>query len=269
VIARLPLGNIAMKKFALTALALLGLTDLSLAADLPVKAPPMAAPVFTWTGFYVGGNAGWGWGQSVSTAFIGDLAFPTGTVFNEIHSSGFLGGAQAGFNYQTAYNLVVGVEGEWDWTNISGTETTISSVPGFVGRSSTTTGRIKDIADLTGRVGFAAGNWLFYGKGGVALDQTSSSGFALTPTGTLVDTHTSSTDRSGWIAGAGIEWGFAPGWSAKIEYEHFDLGTTQIGISHIAAATGAFTQTFVNSTEKIDVVKGGINYRFNWGAPGY
>ena len=255
-----------MRKIALATLALLGLTDLSLAADLPVKAPPMPAPVFTWTGFYVGGNAGWGWGQGVSTAFIGDSAFPTGTVFNEIHSHGFLGGAQVGFNYQTAYNLVVGVEGEWDWSNISGTATTISTVT-LPGRSSTTTGRIKDIADLTGRVGFAAGNWLFYGKGGVALDQTSSSGVFLSPTGTLVDTSATSTDRSGWVVGAGFEWAFAPAWSAKIEYEHFDFGSTNVGVSHILIATGAFSQTFVSSTEKLDVVKGGINYRFNWGGP--
>jgi outer membrane immunogenic protein len=264
------LGLDAMKNvlLATAALVLVSATP-GLAADLPVKAPPMAAPVFTWTGLYVGGNGGWGWGQSQSTAFLGDSAFPTGTVFNEIHSSGWLAGAQAGFNYQTAYNLVVGVEGEWDWTNISGTETTISTAPRFVGRSSITTGRIKDLADLTGRIGWAAGPWLFYGKGGVALDQTSSSGVAFTPAGTLIETSTSSTDRSGWVVGAGFEWAFAPAWSAKIEYEHFDFGTTPIGISHIASATGAFTQTFVNSTEKIDVVKGGINYRFNWGAPSY
>jgi outer membrane immunogenic protein len=238
-----------------------------LAADLSVKAPPMPAPVFTWTGLYVGGNGGWGEGRSQSTAVLGDAPFPTGTVFNEISSSGWLAGAQVGFNYQTAYNLVVGVEAEWDWTNISGTETTISTVPGFVGRSSTTTGRIKDLADLTGRIGWAAGPWLFYGKGGVALDQTSSTGVSLTPTGTLVDTKSDSTDRSGWVVGAGIEWAFAPAWSAKIEYEHFDFGSTHVGVNHIAAATGAFSTTFVSSTEKIDLVKGGINYRFNWGAP--
>jgi outer membrane immunogenic protein len=240
------------------------------AADLPVKAPPMAPPVFTWTGFYVGGNGGWGWGRSQSTSFIGDAAFPTGTVFNEIHSSGWLAGAQVGFNYQTAYNLVVGIEGEWDWTNISGTETTISTAPRFVGVSSTTTGRIKDIADLTGRIGWAAGNWLFYGKGGVALDQTNSSGVAFNPAGTLIETSATSTDRSGWVVGAGIEWGFAPGWSAKIEYEHFDFGSTPIAVNHVSATTGVFTTTFVNNTERIDVVKGGINYRFNWGgAPAY
>jgi outer membrane immunogenic protein len=257
-----------MKKVLLVtaALALVSATP-GFAADLPVKAPPMPAPVFTWTGFYIGGNGGWGEGRSQSTAVLGDLAFPTGTVFNEISSSGWLAGAQVGFNYQTAYNLVVGVEAEWDWTNISGTETTISTAPRFVGVASTTTGRIKDLADLTGRIGWAAGPWMFYGKGGVALDQTSSTGVAFTPAGTLIETSTTSTDRSGWVAGAGIEWAFAPAWSAKIEYEHFDFGSTRIGVNHVAAATGVFSTTFVSSTERIDLVKGGINYRFNWGAP--
>ena len=258
-----------VKKVLLASAALALFASPGFAADLPVKAPPMPVPVFSWTGFYVGGNVGWGWGHSVSTEVppSDSLAFPNGTVFDTIHSNGFLGGAQVGFNYQTAYNLVVGMEGEWDWTNIRGTETTLSTAPRFVGFSSTTTGRIRDLADLTGRIGYAAGNWLFYGKGGVALDQTNSSGVFLGPTGTLVETSTSSTDRSGWIVGAGVEWGFAPGWSAKIEYEHFDFGSTNVGVNHIAATTGVFTTTFVSSTERVDVVKGGINYRFNWGAP--
>jgi outer membrane immunogenic protein len=259
-----------MRKIALASLALLGLTDLSAAADLPVKALPMPAPVFTWTGLYVGGNFGWGWGEgAITEGPPGSARFPVGTVFNTNHSNGFLGGVQAGFNYQTPYNLVVGVEGEWDWTNIRGTVTTFTPVPAFAGFSVTNTDKIKDIAALTGRVGYAAGNWLFYGKGGVALDQTSTSGVNTNPNGTLNDTFSNSTDRSGWIVGAGIEWGFAAGWSAKIEYEHFDFGSAAYPSYHISATTGAFSVSNVSSTEKIDVVKGGINYRFNWGAPGY
>jgi outer membrane immunogenic protein len=107
---------------------------------------------------------------------------------------------------------------------------------------------------------------MFYGKGGVALDHTSSTGVFLSTTGTLDSTSTSSTDRSGWVVGAGFEWAFAPAWSAKIEYEHFDFGHTNLGVNHVTPA-GVFSTTFVSSTEKIDLVKGGINYRFNWGAP--
>jgi outer membrane immunogenic protein len=252
---------------ASAALVLVSATP-GLAADLPMKAPPMPQPVFTWTGLYVGGNVGWGWGEGVTTELApGSTRFPTGSVFNTNHSSGLLGGVQAGFNYQTPYNLVVGVEGEYTWTNMKGTDATFSPVPAFTGFLVTNTTRINDIAALTGRIGYAAGNWLLYGKGGVALDQTSSSGVNTNPNGTLFDTFSNSADRSGWIVGAGIEWGFAPGWSAKIEYEHFDFGSTAYFSNHISATTGAFTTSFISSTEKIDLVKGGINYRFNWGAP--
>jgi outer membrane immunogenic protein len=239
-----------------------------LAADLPVKAPPMPAPVFTWTGLYFGGNVGWGWGHNESTELPpGSLAFPTGTVFNTVNLSGFLGGVQAGFNYQTVYNLVVGVEGEFTWSDMSGTATTLSTAPRFVGFSSTVTSRIKDFGDLTGRIGWAAGPWMFYGKGGVALGETSSSGVNFLADGTLSSTHTSSTDRVGWIVGAGFEWAFAPAWSAKIEYDHIEFNPTNVGINSISATTGALSTTFDSSTERIDLVKGGINYRFNWGAP--
>ena len=84
---------------------------------------------------------------------------------------------------------------------------------------------------------------------------------ALSPR-TFFDTTSSSTNRTGWTIGGGIEWGFAPNWSAKIEYNHIDLGSTNVAI---LSSTG--TTSFVSSKETIDVVKGGINYRFNWGAP--
>jgi outer membrane immunogenic protein len=72
----------------------------------------------------------------------------------------------------------------------------------------------------------------------------------------------SRSDRDGWVLGAGIEWGFAPNWSAKIEYEHIDLGNKTVQINSTAAAT-----SFVDSSSRIDVVKAGVNYRFNWGGP--
>lgn len=254
-----------MVKKLLLASAALALISASpgFAADLPVKAPPMPEPVFTWTGLYFGGNAGWGWSRTVSTELPpGSGAFPIGTVFSADNTSGFLAGVQGGFNYQTAYNLVVGAEGEWTWTNMSGTAApTISTVPRFAGFSSITTGKTTEIAALTGRIGYAAGNWLFYGKGGVALDHTNSSGLSFNPNGTLFETTSTGTDRSGWVVGAGFEWAFAPAWSAKIEYEHFDFGSTNI------AVVGTINTTFVSNTQRIDLVKGGINYRFNWGTP--
>jgi outer membrane immunogenic protein len=80
--------------------------------------------------------------------------------------------------------------------------------------------------------------------------------------GRFFDTTTTSSDRSGWVVGVGVEWGFAPGWSAKIEYNHIDLGSTDITV-----LSSLGTTSFVSSTETIDLVKAGVNYRFNWGGP--
>jgi outer membrane immunogenic protein len=256
-----------VKKLLLASAALALFASPGSAADLPVKAPPLPPPVYDWTGFYVGGNIGWGWSHSVSTELPpGTGAFPTGTVFSARNSNGFLGGVQAGFNYQTPYHLVVGLEGDFDWTDISGTETTISTVTGrFAGFSSTTTGRLKDFALFTGRLGYAADNWLLYVKGGGALAEASSSGVGFLANGTLFDTTFSSSQRFGWVIGAGVEWGFAPGWSAKIEYNHIEFDFSEpIGIGSVETS-GVLRSSFVSNRDSFDVVKGGINYRFNWG----
>jgi outer membrane immunogenic protein len=246
-----------------TALALIA-SHPARAADLPAKTytktPAYVAPVYNWTGFYVGGHIGGGWSDLGSTELApGSVSFPAGTVFTKNNLSGFLGGLQGGFNWQAANNFVVGIEGEYTWSDLRGTETTISGVNGF---SSTTTARTKDLALVTGRVGYAAAEWLFYAKGGGAWGQGSSSGIGTLANGTFFDTTSSSTNRSGWIIGAGVEWGFAPNWTAKIEYNHIDFGNSNVTI---LSSTG--TTTFVSSSDTVDLVKAGVNYRFNWGGP--
>ena len=232
----------------------------ALAADLPAatysKAPVYVPPVYNWTGFYIGGHIGGGWSDFGSTEVSGTPAFPVGTAFTKSDLSGFLGGVQGGYNWQASTNLVIGVEGEYSWADVTGTATTVSTVNGF---SSTVTAKEKNYALATGRLGYAADNWLFYAKGGGAWGQTSSSG---TGVGTFVETTSSSTNRSGWVVGVGAEWGFAPNWSAKLEYNHIDFGTANVTI--LGTVSGIST---VSSSATVDVVKAGVNYRFNWGAP--
>jgi len=175
-----------------TALALIA-SHPARAADLPAKTytktPAYVAPVYNWTGFYVGGHIGGGWSDLGSTELApGSVSFPAGTVFTKNNLSGFLGGLQGGFNWQAANNFVVGIEGEYTWSDLRGTETTISGVNGF---SSTTTARTKDLALVTGRVGYAAAEWLFYAKGGGAWGQGSSSGIGTLANGTFFDTTSS------------------------------------------------------------------------------
>ena len=230
-----------------------------LAARPYTKAPVMPVAVYNWTGFYVGGHIGWGWGEidNISAA-PGTAAFPTGTPFNRTSSDGFLGGLQGGFNWQ--YNaLVLGIEGEYSWTDIKGTTTTVSPIIPAI--STTATAKTDDIAMVTGRIGYAANEWLFYAKGGWAWAHGGSNG-AVTRTGVLISNTSASVDRDGWVVGAGVEWGFAPNWSAKVEYNHIDFGSKIVTVNQTVGAA-----TFVDSSTKLDLVKAGVNYRFNWGGP--
>jgi outer membrane immunogenic protein len=252
-----------MKKYFLGSMMLIGLGGMAIAADLPMKAPAyVPPPVYDWTGFYIGGNAGWGWDTIKATQIApGSGAFPVGTVFTPRHSNGWLGGVQAGYNWQPAPNFVFGFEGEYTWSDITGTSVTVSTVPRFAGFTSTTTSKLKDFALGTFRLGYAADNWLFYGKAGVAWGQFNGSGIAINPNGTLFETTTFGGSDAGWVVGVGTEWGFAPGWSARIEYDHifFDSRTVQI------SGTANFTNTSTGSN--VDLVRAGVNYRFNWGVP--
>jgi outer membrane immunogenic protein len=109
---------IEMKRILQTSavMALLLAPATALAADLAYKAPPLATPVpaYSWTGFYIGGHIGGGWGEEQSTELPpGVTGFPTGTAFAPHQFSGFLGGAQGGFNWQAGNHFVLGAEGEY------------------------------------------------------------------------------------------------------------------------------------------------------------
>jgi outer membrane immunogenic protein len=256
-----------VRKLVLASAALIALISASpgFAADLPAKTYPRAPvyvppPIYNWNGWYIGGNVGWGWANLGSTEIApGSFDFPIGTAFTRNNMNGFLGGVQTGFNWQAAPNFVVGLEGEYSWADITGNATTVSLVSGF---SSAVDAKIKDFALFTGRLGYAADNWLFYVKGGGAWAQASSTGVGTLASGTLFETTSTSSNRTGWTIGAGVEWGFAPNWSAKLEYNYIDFGSTNIAV--LGTVSGV---TNISSTATVNVVKGGINYRFNWGAP--
>src|SRR5262249_51067999 len=139
----------------------------AMAADLPVKAPAMiAAPAFSWTGFYIGAHVGYGWGTIESTNVNGNAPFPPGSS-HSTDVNGILGGVQAGYNYQFAPNWVAGLEGEFSWSGIDGNSTEASVVPGFTTtRLDSGHDKVNWLATATGRLGYAAGNWLWYVKGG-------------------------------------------------------------------------------------------------------
>lgn len=220
-------------------------TSCAQAADLraPPPAPPPAAPVvyapqvYNWSGIYFGGHLGGAYGASSwSDPFTGGK--------NNFNNWGFLGGAQVGANAQ--FNrLVLGIEGDFSWTGIKdkGTDAARDMFNTNVQWTST----------VTGRVGAAFDRFLVYGKGGLALAQDKS---------TLTDfTGTSASNsmmRTGWTAGAGLEYAIDQNWSAKVEYDYLGFGSQAMHFTTPALGTVAS-----NNSLNVQEIKAGVNFRFN------
>lgn len=214
-----------------------------LAADLPpAAAPPPRAPaayapppIFSWTGFYLGINGGYGFGQS---SWNNPVDGPTGN-FN---TNGFLIGGTLGGNYQIG-SFVIGVEGDGDWNDANGST-------GFCNVASCTT-KSDWLATVRGRAGFAWDRVLFYGTGGVAFGnvQAAATGFPF-----------ASGTQTGWTAGAGVEFAFAPNWTARVEYLFVDLG------NFTCPATSCDGTGGVSDTVKFNenIIRAGIDYKFGW-----
>jgi outer membrane immunogenic protein len=265
-----------MKRLLLTTVSALALVSArpALAADLgrmPVKAaPPAPVRVFSWTGCYLGGHAGWGWGRTElndpSTVFP-DAGLATAFANApsvKIDTDGFLGGGQLGCDYQFAGNWVAGVEGQFSWADIDGNAIGIASAVVIVPpalRSSTFHSRTDWLASVTGRLGYAWDRWLVYAKAGGAWAHNKYD-VVTTYSGTWAASET----RSGWTVGGGLEWAFADNWSAKLEYQFYDFGSRDVNF--FSPNPEPFGPNFGNRIEDVDqhihTVKLGINYRFRW-----
>jgi outer membrane immunogenic protein len=235
-----------IKRFALTAVSA-GVFSVAsglvaFAADMPLKAPRQpVATYYNWTGFYIGANAGYGWGTS---AWRDDPNLGATDLGSHAIRGGMIGG-QIGYNLQVS-NWVVGIEGDLDWSNIKGGHVDV------LGSDINT--KVTALGTVTGRVGYAQGPALFYGKGGAAWGRFKYDDFTA-PGGALNGAHSSS--RWGYTFGGGLEYAFGGNWSAKIEYDYMDFGTKRLNFS--GGAGGAFVQDI---TDRIHVVKAGVNYRF-------
>jgi outer membrane immunogenic protein len=196
------------------ALVAAGWTATAGAADLPYPPYTVNQPLnaFSWAGPYLGGNLGYEWG-TVSN--------------NPTNPSGFVGGAQAGYNWQGYGPWVFGIEGDIE---VTGADDTFApwkfSNPWF--------------GTVRGRAGYAFNNILFYGTGGLAFGELRGETFGLSESQTT----------AGWTLGAGTEFGLAPNWSAKIEYLYVDLSSSQ------------FVITGVSNGYRFGVIRAGLNYHF-------
>jgi outer membrane immunogenic protein len=202
-----------------------------LAADLPsshAPAPPPALPVFSWTGFYAGGQAGYGFGN--------DSAALSGLAPNGISPSGIVGGAHAGYNYETGGTVVVGLEGDVEGSSVS------ASSPALLGSY---TVKSPFQASIRGRAGFAVDRALFYATGGVAFatfnDSYAAAGAA-------------SSSRVGYTVGGGVEYAISGTWSVRGEYRYGEFG----GFTNTFAVPGV-SITHKDTQSRAEV---GFSYKF-------
>ena len=273
--------------------ALLSAVPLSIAsaADLPVKALPPAAPVFSWTGCYIGGNAGGMVGSDrYSISAGGDFLLTGGILSNPANAAlvnhsytpnpgAFTGGAQIGCNYQSG-NWVFGGEADINGATRLSTTTNFGPTGPFAGggpglASSHTENVTKDLnwySTFRGRIGFTpTPTWLLYVTGGLAvasINSTSIVSYGGDQFYLSNNTFSGSTTqtRAGSALGVGGEWAFAPKWSLKAEYLYMDFGTFSYALPRPAALGGNYLyNNSVRAQEQ--VLRVGVNYKFGWAGP--
>ena len=227
----------------------------AMAADLPIRKAPPAPPapvVYNWSGLYVGGHIGYGWGETDITdrTLLGDaLLIPT----QKLDSDGFLGGVQAGWNYQFG-RFVLGAEVDFSWADVQGSLTSmIIDTDASVNRSSKATW----IGTATTRLGYTWDRVMVYSKIGAAWAQFDYDNNISSLGGAPIYSSTASETRSGWTVGTGIEWAFSGAWSAKAEYNYIDFGRRTVDFASFQG-----TPVNLDVDQRISVVKAGVNYRF-------
>ena len=280
------------------AIGALAFAGAALAADLPARTytkAPMMSPVFSWTGFYVGGHVGAGWGTTESNLDVGKTLVSNGIdpislalvlPLAQTQMSGFLGGVQAGYNWQSGI-MVFGIEGDFSGADIKGNAPCLLIL--------NCGSKVDWTADITGRLGATVGDrGLLYVKGGAAwINRKFSIGnsvavagggggggpFAVTDgdggvfsAGGAINGSVTNT-RLGALLGAGIEYSVTSNWSVKLEYDYMDFGSQNVNVPVVASGgycypagvchSGSFAfNANVNLKDAVNTVKVGANYHF-------
>lgn len=287
-----------MHAAAVALLFLVGVNDnAARAADLPVKAP-VALPVYSWSGFYVGGNAGYGWRGNRATTF--DQADPLvrlvtcggtlgGTCAPPTSSdlSGGVFGFQAGYNWQFASRWLLGVETDINFTSIRGSATSATYRIGLVTAQNNVEQGIDWFGTVRARLGFlATDRLLVYGTGGFAYAQvaegttltalTEQGAFglgsaygcqAITNSAPTCFVGSSSRTATGWTAGGGVEYALWDNFTLKAEYLYVNLGRGSVNVvalDNSAFGPGIPKASFVAAFDRpdINIVRLGFNYKF-------
>jgi outer membrane immunogenic protein len=246
----------AMKTYWLTILGLAGLgVAPAFAADLPArtytKAPPPVAVQPSWAGFYVGANGGASWSNNCwdFTNAFGVFPVPATREGCQNATGGIVGG-QFGYRWQAA-QWVFGLEAQGDWADLKGSSTSFILGPPAV----TNQTRTDAIGLFTGQIGFAWNDVLGYVKGGAAVTHNKYNGLVAGVVGDQA-----SDTRWGGAIGAGIEFGFAPGWSLALEFDHLFMGRRDVTLTAVGPV--AATTRIDSIKQEVDMATLRVNYRF-------
>jgi outer membrane immunogenic protein len=272
-----------MKKIALAVVAASIMSgSAASAADLARQAytkapPPVLAPVYSWTGFYVGGNIGGGWSEDSGATRCTEAGVVNGPSCQNvpggtINGSGVIGGVQAGYNWQVSPNWLIGVEADIQGADIKGSTTLNGPFPFFGGgfgpaTTYTASEKIDWFGTVRGRVGMTTGSVLLYVTGGLAYGHARLNTDLFSPGAFIPFSFpaSASVTKAGWTVGGGVEWGFASNWSVKVEGLYYDLGTTTVSAG---PTVGAGDPTLAGFARGKDfnlhgaIGRVGLNYRF-------
>jgi outer membrane immunogenic protein len=243
-----------MKNILLVAIGLVATAAPALAADLPVKAPPVyVAPMYNWSGFYIGGDGGWGRSND-----CWDIVRVAGGVLVDgcRDKSGGIVGGQIGYRWQLPNNhFVVGVEAQGDWADLNKSRVSLFDPTLTFGT------KVDGLGLFTGQFGWAWDTWLWYLKAGAAV---TSNTFSVSSTVGGIGLASASSTRWGGALGTGFEYGFTPNWSVGLEYDHLFMDAADYSFP---VARPILTGALNRIRQDVDMVTVRVNYRFNWGAP--
>lgn len=250
--------------------ALIASIFMPVASALPPATPAVAAPAWSWSGFYLGGSAG----AAAGTATFSDPEGPS--VFGDkVNTAAFLAGLQLGYNWQVAPRWVVGLQADASYLDSDGSFTCMQASAQIVGSNCQVSPRV--LASLTGRAGVLVdplGRTLLYGKGGGAW---MGSDISITPNNSNIagapepDEDPSTHSKAwGWTVGAGIEHALMPAWSIALEYNYYRFASANVSTAGTITSSGGPTPTFgtvaastASVTQDIQVVKLALNYHWD------
>jgi outer membrane immunogenic protein len=281
----MPLGvpMLGLRSFVAALVAAAGsLTTAAFAADLPVRAPTVvSAPASNWTGFYVGGNVGYGWGNNTGgqwRSFSDDPANPFGfagyfaaggNVLPGVKPQGVIGGGQIGYDWQFNPNWLAGFVADWQASDMHDSASATVFPPATSFTTQSNSAKLDWFGTVRGRIGYVANDWMLYGTGGlfyghvktnVAFDCSACVG------GGVAFGGSTSRSEAGWTVGGGVERRLWSNWSIGAEYLYFDLGSVSTTASQtlVTLAGGPTRSTLTaNSDFTGHIVRAVLNYKFN------